>query len=100
LKNQVEYYKGAQDALSKFIENILEEDKINEQIRKYFIAKVLDLQGETLQLSILYKENLMWKERQAKVQDQVEFIKEIQKSHGHEDHGIRMLTKNEISRIE
>jgi hypothetical protein len=52
------------------------------------------LQGESLQLSILYKENLMWKERQAKVQDQVEFIKEIQKSCGHEDHGIKVLTNN------
>jgi hypothetical protein len=28
LKNQVEYYKGAQDALSKFIEDVLEEEKL------------------------------------------------------------------------
>jgi hypothetical protein len=48
LKNQVEYYKGDQDALSKFIEEVLGEDKINEQIRKYFLEKVLKLQGETM----------------------------------------------------
>jgi len=94
LKNQVEYYKGAQDALSNFIEDVLEEDKINEQIRKYFVAKIVYLQGESLQVYILYKENLKWKERQVKLQDQMEFIKEIQKSHGHEDDGIKVLTNN------
>jgi hypothetical protein len=30
LKNQVQYYKGAQDASNNFIEDVLEEEKINE----------------------------------------------------------------------
>jgi hypothetical protein len=34
LKNQVEYYKGAQDALRNFIEYVLEEEKISEKQEK------------------------------------------------------------------
>jgi len=41
---------------------VLEEDKINTQIKIYFIYEVFDVNKLNMQLSILYKENLIWKE--------------------------------------
>jgi hypothetical protein len=79
LKNQVEYYKGTQNAVSEFIEEVLEEDKVNEQIRKEFIAKVVELQEVSLKLSILYNENLIWKEKQGKVQDQMSSLRKFRR---------------------
>jgi hypothetical protein len=48
----------------------------------------------------VYKENLMWKDNQGKNQDQLEFIKQIQKHRGSESHNIRILSKTEIYNIE
>lgn len=45
---------------------------------------------------MLYKEIREWKERHDKVQEQLAFIKEIQKAHSHENHGIKVLTKEEF----
>jgi hypothetical protein len=49
LKNQVKYYKGTQDALSKFIEDILKEDKINEHIRKKLYIQGIQFARENLE---------------------------------------------------
>lgn len=43
LKDKVVYYKGAHDAMTKFIEDVLEDDKLNDQIKKYFKVKMVDL---------------------------------------------------------
>jgi hypothetical protein len=53
--------------MSKFVKEVLDRDNINEQIREEFIAKVSELQGVILQLSILYNENIIWRKKQKKV---------------------------------
>jgi hypothetical protein len=63
LENQVKYYKGSEDVVSKFIKEFLEEDKLNENIRKDFIANVLELQEVNLKLSIFYNENIIFRNR-------------------------------------
>jgi hypothetical protein len=49
LRNQVSYYKGSLDIVTKFVEDILEENMKHEQIGISFISKIIELQEETLQ---------------------------------------------------
>jgi acetylglutamate kinase len=56
----------------------------HEHIRMSFIAKIAELQEETLQILVVHKQIMKWHEKQAKMQDQIEYIKEIQKApHSH-----------------
>lgn len=100
LENQVKYYKALHELVTDYVEEVLEEDKINTRIKTDFISKVFNLHELSLQLSILYKENLIWKEHQGKVQDQLNFIKQIQKYKGHEEHKISLLAKTELYELE
>jgi hypothetical protein len=42
----------------------------------------------------------MWKENQVKIEDQVDFIKQILKHRRDEPHNIRILSKDEMYEIE
>jgi hypothetical protein len=62
LENQVKYYKTSQGLVANFVEEVeevLEEDKINIQIKRDFFSNAFKLQEPSMQLSILYKENLI-----------------------------------------
>jgi hypothetical protein len=69
LENQEKYYKASQGLISNFVEEVMEEDKINTQIKRVFISKVFNPWELSMQLYILYKENLIWKEQKTKFQD-------------------------------
>ena len=74
---------------------------MNMQVKRIFSDKYFTLQGHTLQLAMLYqnKKKRIWKETQAKIQNQLEYVIEIQKHIVQEYHGIRMLNKQDIQEI-
>jgi hypothetical protein len=55
--------------------------------------KALSLQEESLLLlRITYKEVLRWAEKGTRALDRVEFLKEVQRDKGVEDHNIELLS--------
>lgn len=64
----MKYYKSTW--ITSLIEHIKEEGKINVGIhRDRFYTLSFQLQEWSLNLSILYKENILWKENQGKIED-------------------------------
>jgi hypothetical protein len=57
---------------------------MNAQVKRDIYAKAFQLKDPDLQLFILYKEIFMRKENLGKIEDQLEFIKQIQKHRGDE----------------
>jgi hypothetical protein len=55
LRNQIDYYKESWDIVTKFVDDVLEEDKKHQEIKINFLEKIIDLQEETLQLPMAIK---------------------------------------------
>jgi hypothetical protein len=64
------------------------------------MAQVVNYQEETLLGMVSHKDMLRWSEREHKALAQIEYIKEIQKGRGEEEHGIRVLTDDNIEIIQ
>jgi hypothetical protein len=50
----VDYYKGSRKTVTKFVDEILEENKKHAQIKGDFLEKTIELQEETLRLSMIH----------------------------------------------
>jgi hypothetical protein len=100
LRFQVNCYKGSQETMTKFVGGFLEEDEKHVHIKREFLVKIEELQKKTLQLSVVHKEVLNWNEKQVKVHNQVEYIKEIQKACREEDRGIKIPIEESIARMQ
>jgi hypothetical protein len=55
LRNQINYYKESWDIVSKFVDDVLEEDKKHQQIKIFFLENIAELQEETLQLPMVHR---------------------------------------------
>jgi hypothetical protein len=49
---------------------------------------------------VAYREMLRWGERASMTMDQIEYIKKFHKAEGNEDHNIRILIDDNITRIQ
>jgi hypothetical protein len=99
LKHQVEYYQDTTQAV-RFMR--IEFGEIYTQFksdREVFMTKIVSYQEETLLGLVAYKEMMRWSEKYHQVLAQIEYIREIQKGRGEEEHGIRMLADESLVRI-
>jgi hypothetical protein len=92
LRNQVDYYKDTTQVVMILRVDFLEEHGRYKLVRDVFMEKVINYQEETLLCFVVHKEMLKWVEKAHKTLSQIEYIREIQKGRGEEEHGIRMLT--------
>jgi hypothetical protein len=95
----VEYYQDATQAV-RFMK--IEFTKIYSRFksdREVFMTKIVGFQEETLLGLMAYKEMMRWYEKSHQVSEQIEYIREIQKGRGEEEHGIRMLLEESLSRF-
>jgi hypothetical protein len=92
LRHQAYYYKDTTQAMMILRAYFLEEYGRYKLVRDAFMEKVISYQEETLLCIVAHKEMLKWDERAHRTLNQIEYIREIQKGRGEEEHGIKILT--------
>jgi hypothetical protein len=99
LRHQVEYYQDTTQVV-RFMRTEFEEIYTQfKSDREVFMTRIVSYQEETLLGLIAYKEMMRWSEKAHQVLAQIEYIREIQKGRGEEEHGIRMLADESLVRI-
>jgi hypothetical protein len=63
------------------------------------MTQIIGYQEETLMGLIAYKDMMKWSEKYHQVLEKIEYIREIQKGRGEEEHGIRMLIDESLVRF-
>jgi hypothetical protein len=99
LRHQVEYYQDTTQAV-RFMR--VELGEIYSQFkseREIFMTWIIGYQEETLMGLIDYKDMMKWFEKSHHMLEKIEYIREIQKGRGVEEHGIRMLTDESLVRF-
>jgi hypothetical protein len=99
LIHQVEYYHETIEAV-RFMkiefEEIYTEFKSD---REVFMTRIGSYQEDTLLSLVAYKEMMRWSNKDHQLLAQIEYIKEIQKGQGKEEHGIKMLAYESLVKI-
>jgi hypothetical protein len=67
--------------------------------REIFMTWIIGYQEETLMGLIAYKDMMKWSKKSHQVLEKIEYIREIQKGRGEEEHGIRTLTNESLVRF-
>jgi hypothetical protein len=82
LEAHVKLDKNIKIIIKLFVDHVMVVSESNANVKRDFYTKYFKLQEHTLQISILYKKNLHWKETQDKTYDQLDFIKKFHKIKG------------------